>query len=159
MGNEVFLYKCIEWLHVVDSLKLQVSFAKEPYKKRRYSAKETYDFKEPTNRRHPIVEYYHTLQCIATRTAIHRSTPQHTARHYGVATDSRIDQIIGLFCRIMSLLQGFLTKETYNFIDPTDQSQTIGSPQLSLTKEDMGWLRLAGSLKLQVSFTKISSFL
>jgi len=115
------------WLHVVDFLKLQVSFAKEPFKKRRYSAKETYDFKEPTNRSHPIVEYYNTLQRIATRTATHRSTLQHTARHYGVATDSRIDQIIGLFCKIMSLLQGSFTKETYDFIDPTDQSHPIGS--------------------------------
>jgi len=36
-------------------LKVKVSNAKEPYKKRRYSAKETYNFKEPTNRSHPIV--------------------------------------------------------------------------------------------------------
>jgi hypothetical protein len=40
---------------------------------------------------------------------------------YGVATVSRIDKIIGLFCRIMSLLQGSFAKETYNFIDPANQ--------------------------------------
>jgi len=45
--------------------------------------------------------------------------------YYGVATDSMIDKIIGLFCRIMSLLQGSFTKETYNFIDPTNQSHPI----------------------------------
>ena len=32
----------------------RVSFAKEPYKIDLYSAKETYNFKEPTNRSHPI---------------------------------------------------------------------------------------------------------
>jgi len=32
--------------------------------------------------------------------------------YYGVATDSRIDQITGLFCRIWSLLQGSVAKET-----------------------------------------------
>jgi len=44
---------------------------------------------------------------------------------YGVATVSRIDEIIGLFCRILSLLYGPFTKETCNFIDPTNQSHPI----------------------------------
>ena len=38
---------------------------------------------------------------------------------YEVATVSRIDNIIGLFCRIASLLYGSFAKEIYNFIDPT----------------------------------------
>ena len=42
------------WLRLVGSLKLQVSFAKEPYKRDLYSAKETYIFKRPTNRSHFI---------------------------------------------------------------------------------------------------------
>jgi len=33
---------------------------------------------------------------------------------YVVATVSRIDKLIGLFCRIWSLLQGSFAKETYN---------------------------------------------
>jgi len=41
------------WLRLVGSSKLHVSFAKETYK--RYSAEETYDLKEPTNRSHPIL--------------------------------------------------------------------------------------------------------
>jgi len=44
------------WLQLVDSLKLQVSFAKEPYIRDgilAYSAEETYNFKEPTNRSQP----------------------------------------------------------------------------------------------------------
>ena len=44
---------------------------------------------------------------------------------YGVATVSRIDSIIGLFCRILSLLQGSFAKGTYNFIDPTSRSHPI----------------------------------
>ena len=39
---------------------------------------------------------------------------------YGVATVSRIDKIIGLFCRIASLLQGSFEKEAYDLIDPTN---------------------------------------
>jgi len=38
---------------------------------------------------------------------------------YGVATVSRIDEIIGLFYRILSVLYGSFAKETYNLIDPT----------------------------------------
>ena len=36
------------WLRFVDSIKMQVSFAKEPYKRDLYAAKETYIFKKPT---------------------------------------------------------------------------------------------------------------
>ena len=42
------------WLRLVGSLKLQVSFAKEPYKKDNILQKKTYNFKEPTDRNHPI---------------------------------------------------------------------------------------------------------
>jgi len=45
--------------------------------------------------------------------------------NYGVATVSRIDKMIGVFCRISSLLQGSFAKETYHFIDPTNQSHPI----------------------------------
>jgi len=42
--------------------------------------------------------------------------------HYGVTTTSRINKIICLLCRIASVLWGSFAKETYNFIDPTNQS-------------------------------------
>ena len=44
------------WLRhgLVGSLKIYVSFAKEPYQKRLYSANATCYLKEPTNRSHPI---------------------------------------------------------------------------------------------------------
>jgi len=44
---------------------------------------------------------------------------------YGVATISRLLKIIGLFCRIQSLLQGSLAKETYNLKEPTSRSHPI----------------------------------
>jgi len=44
---------------------------------------------------------------------------------YGVATFSRIDKIIGLFCK-RDLQKGrYSAKETYDFIDPTDRSHPI----------------------------------
>ena len=48
-------------------------------------------------------------------------------RLYGVATVSRIDQIIGLFCKIFFLSYGSFAKETYNFIDPTNRSRPIAA--------------------------------
>jgi len=41
---------------------------------------------------------------------------------YGVAAISRLLKIIGLFCRISSLLSGSFVKETCNFKAPTDRS-------------------------------------
>ena len=48
------LLQATEWLRLVGSLQLQVSFAKEPYKRNKILQKKTYNFKEPTLRRHPI---------------------------------------------------------------------------------------------------------
>jgi len=42
-----------------------------------------------------------------------------------VATISRLLKIVGLFCRIQSLLQGSFAKETYNFKEPTSRSHPI----------------------------------
>jgi len=47
------------------------------------------------------------------------------ALDYGLATVIRIDKVIGLFCRIVSLLQGSFAKETYDCIDPTNRSHPI----------------------------------
>ena len=43
-----------------------------------------------------------------------------SSRWIGLATVSRIDQIIGLFCRILSLLKVSFAEESYNLIDPTN---------------------------------------
>jgi len=52
--NDSFEGQNMGWLWLGGSLELQVTFAKEPYKRQKKSAKETYNFKEPTNRSQPI---------------------------------------------------------------------------------------------------------
>ena len=47
-------YATIGWFRLVGSLKLQVSFAEYSLFCRAILQKETYDFKEPTNRSQPI---------------------------------------------------------------------------------------------------------
>ena len=64
--------------------------------------------------------WWTSVTCITLVFSIHVYTYA-----YGVATVSRIDSIIGLFCRISSLSSGSFAKETYNFIDPTNQSHPI----------------------------------
>jgi len=44
---------------------------------------------------------------------------------YGVALISRIDEIIGLFCKRALSKRRYSAKETYNLIDPTDRSHPI----------------------------------
>jgi len=44
-------------------------------------------------------------------------------QNYGAATISRLLKIIGLFCRISSLLYGSFAKETCHFKEPTNRSQ------------------------------------
>jgi len=61
---------------------------KRTLEKRLYSAKETYNFEEPTNRSHPIGRW-HRFGCRAGNSHIQ-----------GVATISRLLKIIGLFCII-----------------------------------------------------------
>jgi len=50
---------------------------------------------------------------------------QENGIHYGVATVSRIDKIISLFCKRTLEKKRYSAKETYNFIDPTDRSHPI----------------------------------
>ena len=44
---------------------------------------------------------------------------------HGVALISRIDKIIGLFCKRALQKRRYFAKETCNFIDPTDRSHPI----------------------------------
>ena len=87
------------WLWLVGSIQLKVCFAKKPYKR------------DDILKKRPII-----LSILLT-----------VANPYGVATVSRIEKIIGLFCRISSLLQGSFAKETYDFIDPTNRSHPIAA--------------------------------
>ena len=45
--------------------------------------------------------------------------------YYGVALVSRIDKIIGLFCKRALQKRQYSAKETFHFIDPTDRSHPI----------------------------------
>jgi len=60
-----------------------------------------------------------------------------------------------MFLRISSLLLGSFVKETYNFEEPTNRSHPISCFYLT---NDIRWLRLVGSFKLQVSFAEYRLF-
>jgi len=77
-------------------LKITGLFCKRTLQKRLYSAKETYDFRDPTRQSHPI---RHT--CL---TDIH---------------------VIGLFCKRALQKRLYFAKETYDFKEPTSQSHPI----------------------------------
>jgi len=90
---------------------------------------------------------------------------------YGVALVSRIDTIIGLFCKRALQKRQYSAKETYNLIDPTICSHPTrvwmshfrrlkgsAAPAEPKNKMNMGWLQLVGSLKLQVSFAEYRLF-
>jgi len=65
--------------------------------------------------------YSHTLPtCSVLRSVFHEYT-------YEVATISRLLKIIGLLCRISSLLWGSFAKRTCNFKEPTTRSQPLGA--------------------------------
>ena len=66
---------------------------------------------------------------------------------YGVATISRLLKIIGLFCRIWSLLQGSFAKETHDFKEPTNRSHPI-SPNITNTR---GLIRVCHELNQIIS--------
>ena len=64
-------------------LQIMGLFCNRALQKRLYSAKETYNFKEPTDHSHPISEAYGFM---------------YLAR-YGLDTISRLLKMIGLFCK------------------------------------------------------------
>ena len=51
---------------------------------------------------------------------------------YGMASVSRIDKIIGLFCKRDLCTRLYSAKETYNLIDPTNRSQPIAALEYNL---------------------------
>jgi len=103
------------WLKFVGSIKLQVSFAKEPYKRDSYSAKETYNCKESTNRSHPIL-----LRMTSTTGWL---------------------RLVGSWKLQVSFAKGpsktafYSAKETYNFKESTNRSHPILTRMTSTTSE------------------------
>ena len=106
-------------------------FCKSDLSKRRYSAKESYDFKEPTNGSHKIPPFALALTSTSFASpATHCNTLQHILwvfailyQSYGVAATSRLFKIIGLFCKRDLSKRRYSAKETYNFKEPTSRSQ------------------------------------
>ena len=49
---------------------------------------------------------------------------------YGVASVSRIDKFIGLFCKRALQRRRYSAEETYNLIDPTNRSHAVSRPHL-----------------------------
>ena len=60
------------------------------------------------------------------------------AERYGVATVSRIDKIIGLFCKRALKKRQYSAKEIYNCIDPTYRSHPIGLFGVTFLREGSG---------------------
>ena len=56
---------------------------------------------------------------------VDRHSHKDVRQEYAVVTISRLLQIIGLFCRISSLLQGSFAKKTLTFKEPTNRRQPI----------------------------------
>ena len=78
------------WLRLVGSLKLHVSFAKEPYKR------------DYILQKRPVI--LRRLLIVATPYLLDDISQMISLRSYGVATIRRLLKIIGLVCRIQSLL-------------------------------------------------------
>jgi len=86
------------------------------------------------------------------------------AGRYGVAPISKLPKIIRLFCKRALQKRLFSAKDTHNFKEPSNRSHPISPTRYifsksqltttSATQVHMGWLWLAGSIKLHVSFAE-----
>ena len=104
---------------------------------------------------------------VMSQSKIDMSHASHTNVSYGVATMSRLHKMIGLFCRISSLLQGSFAKETCNFKEPTSGSHPISHPRMSRasfihashTNVSYGVATMSRLHKITGLFCRISSIL
>ena len=63
--------------------------------------------------------------CILTQIYIRMQVLRNWLEGYGVATISRLFQIIGLFCKRALYKRRYFAKETYNFKEPSNRSHPI----------------------------------
>ena len=56
---------------------------------------------------------------------VHTFNRLQTSAYYGVASSSRLLQIIGLFCKRALYKRRYSAKETYNFKEPTNRTHPI----------------------------------
>ena len=114
-----FALRSMAWLRLLGSLKRQVSFAKEPYKRDCFLQKRTIILRSLLTVATPWSSLEsRQLFSLGGHDRMGMST-------YGVATISRLLKIIGLFCRLQLLLQGSFAREIYNFKEPTNRSHPI----------------------------------
>jgi len=91
-------------------LNSEVSFAREPYEREYILQKETWNFKEPTDRSQPISLIGISATRPASTVALHSSV---------CACDVSPRKIIGLFCKRDLQKRRYSAKETYKFKEPT----------------------------------------
>jgi len=84
--------------------------------------------------------YIHT--CVYIHTCMYTYIYAHIYCTWLWSTGSRLLKIVGLFCRISSLLSGSFAKETYSFKEPTNRSHPIPDFGLAhLSHSPFGLLR------------------
>ena len=108
-------------LRLVGSLKLQVTFAKEPYNRDYILQKRMIILRSLLI----IATPYQIRYVWHSKTGVTRPMWQ-----YGVATINRFLKIIGLFCKRALHKRRYSAKETYNFKEPTNRSHPILPPTL-----------------------------
>jgi len=128
------------WLRLVGSLKSQVSFVEYSLFYRALLQKRTISFRSLLIVLTVATPYmylkcihlikkssvlYHQKKMWIFRWRIWLRWVIDSCGCYGVASVCKLDKIISLFCRILSLLQGSFAKETYNLIDSTNRSRPI----------------------------------
>ena len=73
----------------------------------------------------------------------------------GVSTISRLLTIIGLYCRIQSLLQGSFAKETFNLKEPTNHSHPIACSSGLCVRQQALYFRIANYCIFPHIFSKM----
>jgi len=78
--------------------------------------------------------------------------------YYGVATISRLLQIIGLFCKRALQKRRYSTKETYNFKEPTNRSHPISMKTcISMYEDEEGSYRVAKTHRIPYLYRSFSA--
>jgi len=93
--------------------------------------------------------------CVCVFSVSPASSVQRLLRKYGVATIRRLLKIIGLFCRISSLLWGSFAKETYHFKEHTKRSHPIPTSSSGVTCEEATSVKEAGDAENAHRYARI----
>jgi len=138
------------WLRLVGSLKLQVSFAKEPYK--RACILQMREMKSERFAQHVWLQI-HTRGCHRKRDLQHVKRAQHWwHKHVPALVAPRLYNGERTVTESSTLQHAATRTHTHTHTHTCTQSERFA--RLMWLQIHMGWLRLVGSLKLQVSFAK-----